>query len=372
MKRRAIQVGCLLAALALFGFLVAASGLVPIRASDGHWRITEWFLKFAMQRSAATHSVGLEVPPLEDRGLIVKGAGHYEFSCRSCHGAPGIASLRVTEAMLPAPTDLRMAVRDSSPKKLFHIVKHGVKFTGMPAFSSQARDDEVWAVVAFLLTLPALDDKGYRELINLDELSAAPAGTVADPEFTRANRSCVQCHGGAGLGRGGTIPRIAGQRADYIRNSLAAYARGSRSSGIMEPIAAGLDAAMIRRLSEHYARLPAKPDAEAKPPGTDEMIRRGRDIAHEGIRGRRVPACIECHDPDGRRANPAYPLLNGQSARYLALQLALFKEGRRGGSSYAHLMESVVAGLEPADMEAVSLYFATRLPSSATATPQDR
>jgi cytochrome c553 len=367
MKRRAIQVGCLLGALTLLGFLVAASGLVPIRASDGHWRITEWFLKFAMQRSAATHSLGLKVPPLEDRGLIVKGAGHYEFSCRSCHGAPGIAPSRVTQTMLPAPTDLKMAVQDSSPPKLFHIVKHGVKFTGMPAFSSQARDDEVWAVVAFLLTLPGLDDKGYRELINVDESSAAPAGTVADSEFVRANRSCVQCHGGAGHGRGGTIPRIAGQRAEYIRNSLAAYARGSRASGIMEPITAELDAGMIRRLAEHYAQLPAKADAEAKPPRADGMIERGRIIAHEGIRGRRVPACIECHDPGGRRANPTYPLLNGQSARYLALQLELFKEGRRGGSSSAHLMESVVAGLEPADMEAVSLYFATRQPTSPTA-----
>lgn len=371
MKRRAIMAGGWLLALALLGFLVAASGLVPTRASDGHWPVTEWFLKFTMQRSAATQSLGLKVPPLDDPGLVLQGAGHYELNCRSCHGAPGIPPSRTAQSMLPAPADLAQAIPESTPKKLFHIVKHGVKFTGMPAFPSQARDDEVWSVVAFLLELPGLDPEGYRQLVRPD---ASPAGGIAPDAvdgFARMNQSCIQCHGHDGQGRGGIIPAIAGQRPDYLRHSLTAYARGSRASGIMEPAAAGLDDAMIRRLAGHYAGLPPKPPAVAMPADAAE-IERGRLIAHEGIRRRRVPACIECHDPGGSRANPAYPRLDGQPARYLALQLMLFMEDRRGGSAHAHLMDPVIAGLQPEDIQAVSRYFASRSAHPPGSIPPSR
>jgi hypothetical protein len=51
-----------------------------------------------------------------------------------------------------------------TPEQLFSIVKHGIKFTGMPAWPVQQRDDEVWAMVAFLRRLPDLDAAGYRRL----------------------------------------------------------------------------------------------------------------------------------------------------------------------------------------------------------------
>src|SRR5690606_33678132 len=93
--------------LGVGGFLVAASGLIPIKASAGHWPITEWFLAFTMKRSTATHSLGVDVPPgLDNPDLILKGAGHYEFGCRSCHGAPGTPRPRIVDGMLPAPPEL--------------------------------------------------------------------------------------------------------------------------------------------------------------------------------------------------------------------------------------------------------------------------
>jgi hypothetical protein len=51
-----------------------------------------------------------------------------------------------------------------TPEQLFSIVKHGIKFTGMPAWPVQQRDDDVWAMVAFLRRLPDLDAAGYRRL----------------------------------------------------------------------------------------------------------------------------------------------------------------------------------------------------------------
>lgn len=59
------------------GVVVLISGVMPIKASSGHWRVTRWFLDFAMQRSVATHSVTIEAPLLSDPMLVQKGAGAY-------------------------------------------------------------------------------------------------------------------------------------------------------------------------------------------------------------------------------------------------------------------------------------------------------
>ena len=55
----------LLGLLAVGGLLLSASGIVSIKASSGHWRITKWFLNFSMSRSVETHSMGIEAPLLD-------------------------------------------------------------------------------------------------------------------------------------------------------------------------------------------------------------------------------------------------------------------------------------------------------------------
>src|SRR5688572_2859286 len=89
MKRKLIGLGVLLLVLAIVGALVVASGVVPVKASSGHWPITAWMLNFAMERSVATHSSGIEAPPLDSRALIIQGAGYYDVGCYGCHGGPG-------------------------------------------------------------------------------------------------------------------------------------------------------------------------------------------------------------------------------------------------------------------------------------------
>ena len=71
-QRRWFQIAALLTVLAAGGLLVAASGIVPLKASSGHWSITAWFLHFAMRRSVATHTLGLQAPRSMHRGSCCK------------------------------------------------------------------------------------------------------------------------------------------------------------------------------------------------------------------------------------------------------------------------------------------------------------
>src|SRR5690606_2166263 len=104
-----------------------------------------WFIEFALRRSVATHSFSITVPALQDPDLIRLGAGHFAGGCAPCHGAPERPRNPIVRQMLPAPPSLSVAAAAWAPEELFWIVQNGLKYTGMPAWTAPARDDEVWA-----------------------------------------------------------------------------------------------------------------------------------------------------------------------------------------------------------------------------------
>lgn len=351
-----------MAVMTLAGLLGAASGIIPIKASSGHWAITRWFLQFSKQRSVATHTLGMESPILDEPGLVLKGAGAYEMNCRACHGSPAVPNPRVAQHMTPRPPYLPSTVGNWESEELFYIVKHGIKFTGMPAWPARGRDDEVWAMVAFLQRFPSLKDEEYRRLVHGDALVSREAisiGGSESPEPRAVTMNCARCHGVDGLGRGlGAFPSLAGQQVAYLNMSMQAYAKGERHSGIMGPIAAGFSGDEMEEIARFYSALPKRPSVLTMPEAAS-AIERGKVIAQQGIPSQRVPACVACHGPSDIPRNPIYPTLAGQYADYLVLQLELFKNENRGGTANAHLMRVVAPRLTSEQMRDVALYYAS-------------
>jgi cytochrome c553 len=367
-KRWLFRIVGILVVVAFGGYLFVASGIMPITASSGHWPITAWFLNFAMRRSVITHSLGIEAPRLDDHGLVVKGATHYEFGCRPCHGGVHLPQPVIASHMTPHPPHLPPEIPKWRARELFYIVKHGVKFTGMPAWSVQRRDDEVWAVVAFLLKLPNLSVEEYQKLARSVQPTAA---TIEDLSETKKaprviSENCARCHAVSGDRDLSVFPIIAGQRPSYLFASLVAFARRERHSGIMEPLAASLSAADMREIALYYSKLP-KPSPSAVPAELTPAIDRGKEIALRGIPDQRLPACSACHGPNPIRRNPIYPELAGQHPEYLALQLDLFKKQGRGGTPYGHIMRRVAGRLTAEQMRDVTLYYGSL--SSAVEPP---
>ena len=68
--------------------------------------------------------------------------------------------------------------------------------------------------------------------------------------------------------------------------------------------------------------------------------------------------CAACHGLDGNSVLPIYPILAGQTSRYLYLQLRDFQEGRRQNE----MMTPMVAGLSRDDMRALADYYARQKP----------
>lgn len=66
--------------------------------------------------------------------------------------------------------------------------------------------------------------------------------------------------------------------------------------------------------------------------------------------------CAACHGPDGNSQNPAFPILAGQTWRYIYIQLKDFKEGRRADPA----MSPLAANLSRDEMIALGNLFAAQ------------
>ena len=67
----------------------------------------------------------------------------------------------------------------------------------------------------------------------------------------------------------------------------------------------------------------------------------------------KVEICVPCHTATGNSTIPIYPILAGQTARYLSIELSDFKAGRRHDPS----MDPVAAQLSSADIPALAEWF---------------
>ncbi len=406
-RRLAQWLGPLLAAgvtaLVVAG-IVVVSGVFNLAATTPHPQLWASFLHYTFTRSVAFHSSDLKPPAdLNSPNRIALGAAHYANVCANCHGAPGIGQNPIALAMTPRPPWLPAQIKMDDDKAIFWILKHGVKYSAMPGWPIQTRDDEIWSMVGFVRTLPKIKYDVYRRIAFGETGEGAPAALpkldfgstpVLRPyvshdsnvpqgnvnhylypasgpgEFGQTGdvlSTCARCHGAAGTGRAvGAFPNLAILSQQYIRGALTSFASGQRHSAYMQTVADQLSPEQIDKAAAYYSSQPkAKSLAAATFPVPAADVAYGQQIALEGLRDRKIGACAGCHalaDADVR----AYPRLNGQNEDYLVNQMRLFRGGGRGNSGKYNPMVGVAKNLTDREIGAVSAYYAAQTPYSAT------
>jgi mono/diheme cytochrome c family protein len=156
--------------IAVLVVLLAAGALIyagfyDVAATTPHWYAARAILETARLRSIKAHAAGIAVPPgHDDPAKVLIGVEHYAAHCAVCHGAPGVPRGDIGRGLYPSPPDLARAAPLYSPSELFWIVKHGIKMTGMPAWSDHS-DDELWPTVAFVEKLPGMTEEKYGKLL---------------------------------------------------------------------------------------------------------------------------------------------------------------------------------------------------------------
>jgi cytochrome c553 len=177
-----------------------------------------------------------------------------------------------------------------------------------------------------------------------------------------AEAYCAACHGVDGNTTSDPqYPKLAGQKAYYLRQQLRAFKSGARKSDVMSGPAHAITDAQIRELARYYSDQPVKPDPVKDP----RLAATGARIFQYASRA--APPCAACHGaggygPGGMMGGggmgmmmgntAAVPNLYGQHAAYIVQQLNAFAKGTRPGT----VMGPIAAAWREKDREAVAEY----------------
>jgi mono/diheme cytochrome c family protein len=109
---------------------------------------------------ALTNPVAASEENLRDARL------HFADHCAICHGNDGSCDTMMGSGLYPKPPDLRLSeTQKLSDGELFWIIENGVRFTGMPAFSSpHSSPEDSWKLVHFIRHLPQLTAEERLEM----------------------------------------------------------------------------------------------------------------------------------------------------------------------------------------------------------------
>jgi cytochrome c553 len=211
---------------------------------------------------------------------------------------------------------------------------------------------------------------------------AAPAKPTALKELpdTMAQRvaACTACHtAGATVkadaqaaARGDVyFPRIAGKPAGYLYNQLRNFRDGRRHYAMMTYMTEQLSDAYLMEIAEHFAAQHPPYPPPGKTSATAAMLERGRVLALQGDRQKKVPACVACHGEKLTGVVPAIPGLVGLPRDYINAQFGAWRDkGRRAHAP--DCMADIAARLSDEDIAAVSGWLAQQ-PADAAIPPAD-
>mgnify|MGYP000706331111 FL=1 len=150
-------------------FAIVTSGVVYVGADQEHSPMIFSFLETARNRSIANASKDIVVPDLE-KVDISSGGADYKDMCAGCHLSPGVDKTDFSEGLYPKPPNFTKAEivkryqTEDGAKQSFWAIKHGIMASGMPTWGASHDDARMWAMVAFIRSLPKLDEAQYTML----------------------------------------------------------------------------------------------------------------------------------------------------------------------------------------------------------------
>ena len=157
-------VGLVLVGVVLGGLILALAGLSYVRTTGLSARSEPGRTEAAVARRVRQLAIPSDArarqnPVPASPEALADGMSHYADHCASCHANDGSGDTALGRGLFPKAPDMRLAATQAlSDGELFYVVEQGIRFTGMPAWSTGTPDGEesTWRLVHFLRHLPRL------------------------------------------------------------------------------------------------------------------------------------------------------------------------------------------------------------------------
>jgi cytochrome c553 len=150
-----------------------------------------------------------------------------------------------------------------------------------------------------------------------------------------------------------SVPKLRGQRPQYIVAALKAYKSGDRSHGTMHSHAASMSEQDMADIAAYVA-------------GPAVLTESKNDVKADA-RPKASETCLACHGTNGVGITPDYPTISGQHRDYIARALHDYQKGGRKNL----VMAPMVQNLTRADIEELAAYYSGQKPALQTVPQKD-
>jgi cytochrome c553 len=142
-----------------------------------------------------------------------------------------------------------------------------------------------------------------------------------------------------------SVPKLHGQRPEYLVSALKAYKTGERSHGTMHSQAVSMNEEDMADVAVYLA-------------GSEVLTASKNDVPAEK-RPKATEVCLACHGTNGVGITADYPTISGQHRDYIERALHDYQKGGRKNA----VMVGMVATLTKEDIEQLSAYYSSQKPS---------
>jgi mono/diheme cytochrome c family protein len=169
----------------ILGILFALIALVVV----GWWSVKQGYVNFAADQKAslveqrvAMAAVDASMdrragegknPVMPTEENIAAGAKLYLDHCGGCHGVPSSPDTEFARSFNPPVPEFFKDAPDMSDSQNFYAIQHGIRWSGMPAWSRTLSDLEIWKIATFLDNLGKLPPAAQK--IFGEQAATAPA-----------------------------------------------------------------------------------------------------------------------------------------------------------------------------------------------------
>ena len=188
--------GGLKAFLVLLGLAVLVCGIgflyfinTGVSAKEQPGRIEEFLASRARNMAIARRAGSLTNPVKESAEVIADGRAHFADHCAVCHANDGSGQTAIGQGLWPKAPDMRQGrTQNLTDGELFWIIENGIRFTGMPAWSTGTQEGEQasWNLVHFIRRLPKLTPEEIKEMESLNPKAPADVREEIEAEILKS------------------------------------------------------------------------------------------------------------------------------------------------------------------------------------------
>ncbi len=154
-----ILIGCVSTILltVLVGYIVITSGVIPARQDEPSGEFERWAAHQSLRATIKREAVNKSPIPADEANLLA-GAKIYAGNCSGCHGTPKDPTPAFAKGYNPDPPLFANGddVTDDPEAKIYWMIDHGIRFTGMPSYNKMLNENEIWQVTLFLKNMNKL------------------------------------------------------------------------------------------------------------------------------------------------------------------------------------------------------------------------